>query len=487
MRDSKLLNIMKSLSPEELRDFEKYTASPYFSKGRDLLPLFKILKTFYPEFENDNLNAEFVFNKLYPGKKFDNSRSHNLIKTLSSQLFLSCKDFLIQQEFKNDEQRKKYYLLNQLRKKRMYQEYYRDSKANQNEMDILYKGSIREFLEKNFLETANRDYYLDRDDFENSFEANLKASEYSILAGIINTFKYQDELNVARGYNLKVRGNLMEFILDSTDLDKFNLSVKKSNHPLSVYIEIYYLIYKMNKNSGVSENYFKLKSLLLDKSNLFCQSENYILWNMMLSYCSIQKLPLEEHFFIHKHIIDNGIYKKSESEDFHIVLFRNIILVCTALNVTEWLENFINKYSGEIHTDHRNDIVNFSFATLNFQKENYGAALDYIQKIRFEFFLYKVDVRILQLKICYKLGYYEQVYSVTDSTLHFLKTNNEISDEFKSSVRTFIKYIKEFVKLKLQSDLYDKEAGLIRKNILGEKNIIQKNWLLSEAEHFGNR
>lgn len=481
MKDSKLINLLKKLNPDEFREFEKFTGSPFFSKGRDLLPFYKILKNFYPDFSDENLNNEFLFQKLYPGNKSDKIKSTNLIKTLSSQLFLLCKDFLIQLELKNDDQRKQYYLLTQLRKKKLYKEFEKDFKNPEFSLNAVNKGSTLDFTEKYLLESVYRDYSLERDNFENAYEANLKASEYTLLTGLINVFKHQDEINVAKGYNLEVRKNFLGYMLDSSDFDKFYEAVKENNHPFYHFTETYYFLYKMNKFPENQDYYFKLKEILQKQSGLFCQTENYILWNSMLSYCNINNLNLEEHFFIYNHIIDNGFYKKSANEDFHIVLFRNIVIVSSILGKVEWLEKFVLTYSSEIHIDHRNDMHNYSLAALNFIKGNFTEALLNIQKIRYEFFLYKIDLRILQLKIYYKLEYYEQIYSVIDSTLHFLNTHKEFRAEFKDSIKNLIKYLKEIIKLKVNRNSTKTDTEYLIKNISDEIYLGQKNWLLSEA------
>ena len=106
MRDTKLITLIRKLSTEELKELEKFVASPFFSRGRDFVPLFKILKQFYPDFSDRKLSKEFLFKKIFPGKKFDPQKSYNVIKTLSSQLVKMCKDFLMQLEFEDDEKGK---------------------------------------------------------------------------------------------------------------------------------------------------------------------------------------------------------------------------------------------------------------------------------------------------------------------------------------------------------------------------------------------
>lgn len=481
MKDSKLIGFLKSLAPAEFRDFEKFVASPYFSKGRDLVPFFKIIKPFYPDFSDEILTAEYVFLKLFPGKKFDRLRSSNLIKTLSSQLFILSKDFLVQTALNEDENRKRFLLLDQLRKRKLYKEFEKTYREQPDDAGDTSKGTVNDFLTKYFREIAFRDYTLDRDDFVNSYEANLKSAEYSLLAGLINTFKHQDEVNVARAYNLTVRDNLLKAMLDNIDADRMIEYLRSSKHPMLEYLEIYYSIYRMNADLSDKSRFYTVRKMLQDRAGLFGQLENYTLWNILLTYVNIANLPSEEHFYIFNHILKNGIYRKSDSEDFHIVLFRNIVLVAGELKETDWLQNFLDEYSSQLHEDHRSGMKHYSYATLNFALAKYEEALEQIQKVRFELFLYKPDMRVLQLKIFYKLGYYEQFYSLTDSTIHFLKNNKDIREEFKESVRNLIKYTKELIRIRTDA-AGKQEPELLKKMISEETFLGQRQWLLKEIE-----
>lgn len=481
MKDSKLIGLLRSFSPAEFRDFEKFVSSPYFSKGRDLVPFFRILKKFQPGFADEALTAEYVFKKLFPGKEYDKVKSANIIKTLSSQLFMACKEFLIQLGLQEDENRKQFYLLNELRKRKLYSEFEKDLRSIGRNPDDPVKGTVRDFVDRYFTELLARDYSLDTDDFKNSYEANLKSAEYSLLAGLINTFKHQDEKNIARAYNLPVRDNLLDVMLDSLDADGLIARLRDTSHPMNDYLEIYFLIYEMNKVPYDTALFYKVRKLLQERRELFGQTENYTLWNTLLSFCNLANLPNEEHFYIFNHILENGIYRKSDSEDFHIVLFRNIVLVASAMNKTEWLEKFLERYSEEIHADHRTGMKLYSYAVLNFSKGDYAAALEHIQGIRFELFLYKPDMRVLQLKIFYKLGYHDQLFSMIDSTLHYLRNTKEIRDDFKESVRNLTKYIKEFMKMK-EGSTSRKDIALLKKRIKDETYLGQRKWLLDEAE-----
>ena len=49
-RDTKLIIFLQTFSKKELSEFEKFIISPFFKQGRDLLPLYKAVIKFHPDF-----------------------------------------------------------------------------------------------------------------------------------------------------------------------------------------------------------------------------------------------------------------------------------------------------------------------------------------------------------------------------------------------------------------------------------------------------
>jgi hypothetical protein len=75
MREPHLVQMMKSFTKDELKDFEKFIASPYFNKGRNLTPYLKILIKILPGYSGQKHNQEF-FRKLYPGNLMTAGERH---------------------------------------------------------------------------------------------------------------------------------------------------------------------------------------------------------------------------------------------------------------------------------------------------------------------------------------------------------------------------------------------------------------------------
>ena len=63
MKNSKLIQVLKSFSAGDWKEFKKFAVSPYFNKGRDYIPLLEELKVFYPNFDSDKLTSEYIYSK----------------------------------------------------------------------------------------------------------------------------------------------------------------------------------------------------------------------------------------------------------------------------------------------------------------------------------------------------------------------------------------------------------------------------------------
>ena len=467
MKDSKLISLLKALSHEEFRQLEKFADSSYYNMGRDLNPFIKVLKPFYPHFENKDLNSRYIFEKLFPGKKYDNVRSDNLIRTFSSHLFRVCKEFLVITELESQTFKKKYLLLNQLRKKGLYKEFDKEFDRAAEDTDYGGKGSVGYFTDRFLLSAVKRDCSLNQDDFEKSFEYTVKASENLITAALISAYKFEDEKNLAGAYNIEITGNIIQALLDNINSENLLFEIKKTGNGYYNYIEVFHAIYLMNRFKDKTEYYYNLKELLKANSSLFGRSENYVIWNIMLTYCGINKLKPEEVFELYNYMLDNSFYKLSEKENFHIVLFRNIILNSSSLGEFNWLNEFIEKYSCELHANHRENMRYYSLAYLCFAKSDFEKALEHILKIKYNLFLFKLDMRILQAKIYYELGYFEEGLSLISAILTYLGNTKEFAEFIKTSIRNFAKCLRELIRIRTGVKFSDED-------IYEMKNIVQK-------------
>jgi hypothetical protein len=482
MTDTKLTGLLRALSTDEMKQLEKFVDSPFHNSGRDLTSLVRFMRSIHPAFEEAELTNELIYGKIFPGKKYDGKKSDNLIRTLTSHLFRMCKEFLVQAELKAQSETKKYMLLNQLRKRGLYREFDKDYENVIQPEDRLSRGSIGSFVTSYFMNAVKRDCSLNRDDFSNAFEFTMRASEDILTAALISCFKFEDEKNLAEVYNAKARSSILHVMLDSIDYEKFLQRLKKEDPERYPYINIFYHVYMMNKDKTGNSYYFRLKELVTEHASLFGVAENYVLWNILLTRSQLSKMGNAEVFSIHKYMVKNGVYKISEKENFHIVLFRNIVIVASSLGEYEWLGKFIEKYSGELQDNHRENMKLYSLAYLHYAKSEFDKALEHILKVKYNLFLFKLDLRILQLKTYYELEYYEEALSLAASSLSYISSATDLSPVIKTHIGNFIKCVRDLIKYKTDTKLRTEGPEELRKKISGNLYSNLMEWYLRKLD-----
>ena len=93
MRHTYLLEIISALSSEELQQFQLFLESPYFNSGAqssDLLNLYKIIKSTAPDFDEQKLIKEIVYQQLFPNAKHIDGKLEKLMAELNKLLRTFC-------------------------------------------------------------------------------------------------------------------------------------------------------------------------------------------------------------------------------------------------------------------------------------------------------------------------------------------------------------------------------------------------------------
>lgn len=488
MSDPKLIALLKKLTPEEFSELEKFVMSPYFARGRNFEPLFKLLKPLYPDFPAEKMTREILFRELYKGVKYDAPIADNKIKILFSGLYKLCLDFLIQLEFNADKERKEYYLLIKLRTKKLYKEFDKKYSEVLKEKDNPLKGSYADLTNKYFFLQNYKNYSLNRDNYENVFRTSVEMREHGLAAGLVEALKYQNEKNIMKSYNIEPGFTMLEELLDKLRIEEFLETMKKENHKFYPLLYINYLEYLMQKDGNKIEHLVYLKNYLRQNGDHFGRVEKYAMYLRMESYCNRGMSEYnnktafsDELFSIYNEMLELKIYKIHDGEDFNIVLFRNMVMQSVSIKQFDWLEQFLEKYSDEINEFHRNDMENYARSMLELGRGNYEKALSHLMKIEFELFLYKTDVRMELLKIYYELESADQFFSAADATLNYLKNRSIHPGKINSGYINFVLLIKELVKIRYDVNR-EKDAIEQLKRKIETTFVYYQKWLIEKCE-----
>ena len=109
MKKTKLTQLLSSFSNTEIKRFINYLNSPYHNNKAQFLKTFEEMAKYHPNYENDKLKEEILFNMAYPEKRY----SYVLFKNLISDLYELAKNFMAVEELgKNKLALKNLFLLN---------------------------------------------------------------------------------------------------------------------------------------------------------------------------------------------------------------------------------------------------------------------------------------------------------------------------------------------------------------------------------------
>ncbi len=486
MENSKLLVILRTLSRNEFKELEKFIYSPYFTRGRDCTSLFMALKDSYPKFKGSGVTKQVLFEKIYPGKKYEGERSESILSTLASELYRLAKKYLAYSAFEKDEFQKRLMLLNGLHDKGLTKEFEKEL-ANSGQESENLSGSPGDFLDKYRMTSIHGQYYWDHGDNKGLYDMLMKGSSNAMAFALITGYKFIDTKETAKSLGIETGHSFTDSVLESLDSEKMLAKMKADNDILYPFISANYFVYMMNKEPANRLHYTNLKKMLADELDKFGHTEKYMLYRALETYLVIElersgykKEDSEELFEMYKNALQFGLYKVSEAAYIEPTIYRNMFLSACDLDEFEWAEWFINKYTDELSEEFREGMKDFSLAKLFFLKGEYEKALARITRIKYDYMLHKTDSKILQLKIYYELGNYEQAFNMLDTTKHYLNSENDIPNLIRDRNVKFIKFSGDLLKLKTGSGR--RTADEIIKQINQTGAVESKSWLIKKLE-----
>ncbi|HEY3251535.1 MAG TPA: hypothetical protein VGK25_10500 [Ignavibacteria bacterium] len=490
MITSKLTEILKSLSEDELKEFEKFIKSPYFNRGRNLLPYFKTFKKFYPEFIDPSFTKEYLFRKLYPEKGYDPKKSESILSTLNSDLVRMLEDFLIY-KYLDREKIKKNLLLN-------YEFYDRDLNelADKNKNRIISELNSRGIDEDYFLHThlfnsQLADVNIKLRNKDKSFQYEEDGAIYRFL------YFFQDLLKRFSVFNVRKKEftgpNKAEpmylFLKQNLDIEKLMEKVRDSKSEYAI-IEVYYWWMKSHENYGNISYYERFKNSVFLNLDKFTHLEKLNLLRNLISFLNISERMGYGNFsgkkieVINK-MIDNEIYNDVKNSMIYDRIYFEMLNSYLESDKIIEAEKFIEKYSEKLEEKIKPDAINQSYALLHFHKRNFNESLHHLTNINNREFNIKSSLKIIEIMCLYELKGFEQLEYVIAAARKHLHQNKAISKSLIATQKNFIGIIEKLIKCN-ENNNDDIEIKKIKEDIDSSKYIYKKNWLLQKVEELEN-
>ena len=491
MLDHQVIDILKSFSNEEIKQFRRFLASPYFNRSDNVTALFELLIKFHPNFISKKLSKEYVSQSIFGTGKYVDSTIRNLL----SDLLDSCELFLMQENFRKSAALSFDYLLKELSEKKLKDAF------NRNTEKLDYKYSQ--------IKDINSDYYLANHKIElNKFNFaglnekivdNADADRHMneiFLSGIYITVHYIIEIislylasiYYSVNYNRPLSNNFLKKAIKLINLDDFQNLISGTEH--SFLINLYIAMMRAFENLDDENAYESYKQLVKMNVAKLHSDEIWFHYNNMMNYCSLKLIKSGDYttdkynfelFELNEEVLKNEYYKIKRENYLRFEYFKDILQLGLRLKKMNWVENFILNYGPKLHKSDKDNMMNLAYTYLYYEKGEYMKSWKYLNKIKIDYFIYKYDLKNYALKIYYDLGHYEETLTLIESYNKFINRNDLISDEDKKRTRNFISYLSKLILFKV-GQLPQKHFSTYRKRLEMTKDTISHNWILQKYE-----
>lgn len=476
MIQSKTIDLLKTFSVDEWKEFGLFLDSPFHNKDKILYSLYNAIKKFHPEFSSSWLSKEKIFGKIYPGKPYNDSRMRNLL----SDLLRSGQEFISVAAIKNDKFKMNLQLIEELIRKdqkKLFKKNYDNLTAEMQKVKILDKTFFEKKQKLNSVELNYKNRYEKSDTMIDEFK--LEAYDTLRIQFLLEIMNLEIEIsNSARdrfsyGKNLKEREELERFI-----------DVEAKQHNDILYVRYYYNMYKLGRTQG-KEYFHKLRDILrnhyeelndIDKRNIFTALTNYCYYTANKGETDLYR----DNFDLYKENIERGYYAMGRYMT-HITYFNTVV---TGLEVNEfkWVDDFIEKYIYELEEPMQKNAYTFCRALFFYHTKEFEKALETAAGVMSDDMTYKHQLKSLYLKIYYDMNETEPFYSHIDGYKHFINSERYVTATTKPVFLNYINFAKRLFDIKNSIEDKDFSVLKLKKEVLNEKAMINKPWLLKKID-----
>ncbi|MEO6695112.1 MAG: hypothetical protein ABIY50_11430 [Ignavibacteria bacterium] len=435
MRNTRLIQFLKTLNHNELRQFSNFINSPYFNKNKNVTKLFEILYKSYPEFETSGLNEEKLFEMIFKDKKFEYFK----IKNLFSDLFGLGKEFLAVNIYRKDIHVKERYLLQELRNRDLDAAFEQAYKTAQNSLEKTDVKDENYYMHKINLQLEISSYYVPK-------KPNV---DFHYLQERLDLFVNYSATFMLKIYNIMLHErNQNNYNFEMKMFDQLMMYLEKTKIKDNPTLEVYYNVVLMEKTKD--EKYFYLlKELKTKYRQELSAVDNYMLYLHLDGYCSTAYNSYCRTDLLNVQFLFAKEHPVSDMTEHGKILypdFLNQVKKAVRVNEFEWAEEFIKKYKNRL-TQEKENTLNFCYGFILYKNRELDKALDLFSKTNFSSFILKIQVKLLLLQIYFDKKYFEQAILMIDTFRHYLSREKTILDSIKISLLEFLKITADLIKI----------------------------------------
>ncbi|MBK8553972.1 MAG: hypothetical protein IPL53_24170 [Ignavibacteria bacterium] len=235
------------------------------------------------------------------------------------------------------------------------------------------------------------------------------------------------------------------------------------------------------------KTFYRLKHIFEKNQHILDNSENDMIFVALLSYCWDMNLKPGKDYSKDEYELITGMLDKeilTEGGKMYSEWFMYAFLTAIKAGEIVFAEKFIDKYKDMVPENERSNVVNHARAELEFVKENYEKALEYLSIPKYNNVSEKLRANNMYLRIYYELEWSDQFFNQIDSFKHFLKNVKSLSTNLIKVRQNFVKYILILYKIKLGEMKTD--FSVLKKEI-ADSQLVNYKWIMKKLSKLEQR
>ncbi len=479
MTKSKLIPILKTFSKEEIREFDKFLNSPFSGCKKFVLNFYRELVKLHPDFSESKTDKKKIYEKLYSGKKYNDG----LIRRIISDLIRFSEEYLSFKNYRNSVFQK-HCLLNELRARNLEDQFRIRSESMLKKINSSGKVDPEFLLETYFVS-------MEIKEFRNHLRDSKMHEVYALTAETFTVFflrmiySYINHKNTF-SREIKSSSGLADEFIRNLNFKSFTKYLENNDSRYSVYLKMVLYSFNIVSNKNDRESYHKLNQLLKDNPEYFSEWELKNLYVNIIKFLSYQNdnydnVFIDEEYSMYE-VLLSEYYLPGPSLTLQLSFCRNYINICRQKGKFERIKDFRKKYSPYFPAEYKDDLISLCESVYHFEKKNFTTSVSYASKVNFNRDIFKFDIKILKIKNFYELGYFESAYTELDTLKHLFSSSVNIKPGALLKGKNFVKFFSSILNLKMGNK--KTEINHLKKLLLKEKKILEKNWLILKTNGF---
>lgn len=468
MKDSKLILLLSTFNSADWRRFGEFLEASFFNKRKELIPFYKYLKKIAPEFKEQKLKKEIIFNKIFPKQTFE----QRLLEDTIYQLLKQAENFLRIIRLEKEEHTRNLLILEELLDRKLEKNYriYRkkstkilENKRQKDSLYYLYQYQIANIDYRHFIVQKQRKQddslqlslnYLDEFYFFNKLKSSCEI--------LVNKDIVADD------FQLSFTEEIVEYLLGKTEV-------------LSPIITTYLIAYQLLSRKNSDEYFIQFIKLLNIYDLEISNKEKNNLYLFAINYCVSQmKQNNNVNYYVNQclELYLEGIQQKFlyQNDSLSPWTFKNVVTLGFNLKRFDWTADFIQQYYTQLEIKFQEDAYNYNLADLNYRRQNYGEALSHLIKVQYSDIFYNLGAKTMLIKIYYETNEEEALLSIIASFSIYLKRNKKIAPNFRQTYLNFTSLIYKILKVKPHN------LPTLLETIESTEPLTDRRWLLKAGK-----